>query len=346
MFGPKINWGMMMKSLGGRRPQDWTKDETDKFVGTINAYLKAPDPRVADKAMSAVLLKEIFMKGFPAPGATGGTPTTQKPDPYLIERYITGSLAPDLGYEKLYKPVDMRQSKLDHFTIDKASAAITWQQVDDGEKVGIGSVSDKTNILTVYYLTFMAAIGFLDDWFRFEQFWRMDDILEQFRLKRQMKKTELAYGLISSLTGIDQAWDQNLITTIDDACVQIVYDVEYEGYGLPENPSFDILCSPECFKAIAFALDSLLNPYAQAMQKVSRINYSIDNIITTRRLADKSHFYVILPGFQTKSGIWMDLQMEAQRDIFKKSEEMVGKEQYNFGIGNPKQFKKLPIAGS
>ncbi len=370
MFAPKINWAKMMKDVGGRSPRNWTPEETVKFIGAINAYLKSLDPRaVADagRVMSGMMLKAWMASGmkdniptpagypFTAPGAGGGTPLTQAPDPFMIERYITGTLAPDLGYEKIYKPVDMRGTRKDHFTIDSATTSITWQQVDEGEKVSVGGVSDKQLILTVYYLNFMAAIGFLDDWWEFEWFWKMDDVLEQFRLKRQMLKTKLAYGLIEALgkdgsgnvlpsNGVDFAFDTNLITTIDNACIQMVYDIEYQGYGLPDNPSFVILTPPECFKAIAFALDSLLNPFAQAEQKVSRINYSIDNIITTRRLQDKSHFYVVMPFYQTKMGTWMDLQMEGQRDIFKKSEEMVGKEQYNFGIGNPKQFKRLPMS--
>lgn len=347
MFGHKINWPAMMKAVGGRPPADWSLEETHKLVGAVNAFLKSPDPRIADKATTLLAIKSVMEKGFAAPGAQGGTPGTQKPDPYMIERYITGLLSPDLGYEKIYKLVDMRGSNLDHFTIDKAASSVSWRQVDDGEKVELAPMNDKENVLTVYYLTFKAAIGFLDDWWRYNHFWKMDDVLEQFRLTRQMKKSEIAYGLIEALgSGINQAWDTNLISTIDNACIQIVDDVEGQGYGLPENPEFDILCPPQCFRAVAFALDALGNPFAQVDSKVSRINYTINNVITSRRLKDKTKFYVILSGYQTKSGVWMDLQMESRRDIFKSAEEMVGKEQYNFGIGNAKQFKRLPISGT
>lgn len=339
-----MNWQKLLDVTGGVKPSLWADTEKLKFVGALNAYLKEPDAKVGDVVVGNIVKFAEMMQNMKVhtQGALGGTPATQVPDPYMIERYITGSFPVDTAYDSFYKLIDMRGRKLDHFTIDKAAASIVWRQLKTGDRPVIGNLNDKVNLLTVYYLTFGGALGFMDDWWEYEHFWKMEDAMSEFRFKQQYTRAQLAYGLIEAIgSGINQTFDTNLITTIDNACIKILRDLEDQGYGLSESPSFDILLPPELFKAVSFALDSLGNPFAQVDSKVSRMTYSIRNIVSSRRLVDKTKFYVILPEYLNKRGIWKDLTVETDRDIFIRAETMVAHERYNYAIGNTKQFRRL-----
>jgi hypothetical protein len=347
-----INFKEMMKVFGGRGPREWSHGETKEFVEAVNTFFASPVIRDMDgktaQALEALLRGE---KGFNTPGATGTTPNTQTIDPYMLEAYITGTTGPERGYERIFDLVDMRGTKKDHFDIDSASDGITWQQTLPGEKVEIHTVNDKQVDMTVKYLQFRAGVGLLDEYFQFEQFWTIESILTQFRLKEDMRRARLMYGLIELLTddtvangGINMTWDANLVTTINNAMVDIANFLEDQGYGLPENPEFVILTRPEYNQAISYALDAVQYPYGKVEMKAAKLNYSIRDIITTRRLATNGKFFVCLPGYKNKYGVWMDLQIEQARDVYKGAQDIVGKVQYNGGIGNKHQFRRIPVA--
>lgn len=347
LFGIKNKHGIPDKA----ELKSWPDEAKKAFLGALTFFMREPgeDYRKAlgEMAREQRDRKDFDQrrKGYLSPDMT---PTGMVVDPLQIEKYHEGIEDIDLGYELLFDLVDLRQSSLPSFTINKASSGITWKQMQPGEKPKIENIGDRSNELTVSYITWKAAVGFLDEWFRFNQFWNVEDTAVEFRAKYYMAKASLFYQLLAT-SATAQAFVTNDITTINTACSAILRALKQKGYAIGNNPQFDILCPPELLQRINVALASATNPVLFT-DKGGKIEFSIRNVISSMNyctdagVADTTHYDVVLPGRKLKRGEWQDPKMESDRDVLASATEIVGTAMFNGGKGTADQTRRCAIA--
>jgi hypothetical protein len=268
----------------------------------------------------------------------GADANLMSPSPIVLINLDTVKM-PDRGYEAIFKEVDMRQSANGTFEVMDIKGGVTFYQQKPGEEVKLTTLpaSSKTN---VSFLRFAGGFSILDDWLRFNEFYRIDQLSEDTLRRWYDQKASIFYGMITALTGIDQAYDTDDATTINNACAQILNDLTTAGYAVDENSQFVIACNPslrgKIYKALAA---SFINPNVNNNQ----VMFNIPTIVSTSKIANTS-YYVALPGGKCMRGEWEDLNARpAQRNELKLGADHVWTGSFNGIIGEKLQFRKCAI---
>lgn len=245
----------------------------------------------------------------------------------------------DFGFERLFDFVDMRSSESKTFEILDVTNGIAFEQIKEGELIKIRGIT--TSKTSVGYLKYGGGLGFLDDWFRFNQYYLMDDIVANVRAKYYNTMSQVHYDLLTNLgAGVNQAWVTDDVTTINNACAQILSDMDGKGYAAGENPPFKIVCGTGLKARIAKALIAAFNmPNANN----NEIVYRIDEVIASPKMSD-SNYYVVLPGIKMKRAVWDDLNGENQRDALRRAEDMTWEGKFNAAIGDITQIRRNALS--
>lgn len=325
-----FTWIPMAGLLYGQKMFDWKKikdianndEKKELIVDAANQFMtKINETKVAGTKMSAA------------------DPNLQGQIPVVLIMSDTVK-SPDRGYELLFDEVDMRQSSNDSFEVLDISGGVTFYQQKPGQEVDLSDIptSAKTN---VGFLRFTGGLNILDDWIRFNKYYLIDRLFADTVKRWWGKKATIFYGLVSALTGIDETFDTDDVTTINNACANILTDLDTAGYDVDENEQFTIVCNPKLrsriFKAIAA---SFVSPNSNNEQIV----YNLNAVISTTKIANTS-YYVALPGIKSQRGEWEDFNARpAQRD-----ERLLGAAHlwtgaYNGIIGQKKQYKKCALS--
>ncbi|MFQ5737141.1 MAG: hypothetical protein ACE5GY_09840 [Thermodesulfobacteriota bacterium] len=245
----------------------------------------------------------------------------------------------DFGYERLFDFVDMRQSTAKTFEILDAANGVTFEQVKEGEPAKIRRVT--TSKTSVGYLKYMGGLGFLDDWFRFNQYYLMDDIIRDVRRKYYSKMAQVHYDLFTNLgAGVNEAFSTDDVTTINNACAAILKAIDGKGYAAGENPAFKIVAGTGLKARIAKAL---IAAFTMPNANNNQIVYRIDEVVATPKIADTS-YYVMLPGVKAKRAVWDDLNSESQRDALRRAEDMTWEGKFNAALGDSDQIRRCALA--
>lgn len=252
----------------------------------------------------------------------------------------------DLGWVELYQLVDLRNSNQSEFDIVTTSAGVTFTQKKPGEKVKIRrEISEDRTI--VPYLTFADGIGILDDWLRFNKFWKVEDVVEEFIAQSWKNKADNHYALITALgAGINQAFDTDDTKTFNNAASAVIRALDAKGSTLGQGAQFDIVCAPEnlgrVLKMLEATQGSLMIAYTASKEPLA---YSVRRVVATPRIASSAgHYYLGIPGGKNKRGEWKDLTIETARDIYTRAEDWVGTLQYNAAIGDSDQWRRVAFA--
>ena len=286
----------------------------------ITAFFKEPFER-----------EEKGVKFIPSDPNLAGVPS--------VINVFANSAEEDFGYERLFDFVDMRKSTAKTFEILDASNGITFEQIKEGEQIKVRGIS--TAKTSVGYLKYAGGLGFLDDWFRFNQYYLMDDVLRDVRLKYLSIMASVHYGLLTALgSGVNQAFSVDDVTTINNAIAKILTDIKGKGYAAGENPVFKIASGTGLKARIAKALAAaFINPNTNNNQIV----YRVDEVIATTELADDK-YYVVLPKAKMKRGVWNDLNGESQRDALRRAEDMTWEGKFNAAIGDAAQVRRCSLS--
>lgn len=252
----------------------------------------------------------------------------------------------DLGWTNLFGLVDMRGSNSPSFDVMTGSFGIAFKQRAPGEKTEIWRLPDegKTN---VPYVTYSAGAGILDDWLRYNQWWNVEEIVAEFRLKAWDHMATSHYGLLTALSSsIDVAYSTDDTVTLNAAAASIYRGLEANGMGVSANTPLWIVTSPEqkgrILKMLEATQGSLIVAYTASKQPISVTIAGV--IATTKVAAADTGYYLVLPGRKLKRGLWMDLSIEKNRDIYKRAEDMVGTMQYNAVVGDTAQVRRVKFA--
>lgn len=321
-----------MSLLYGEKIFNWKRveevpfeDRKDAIIGALNHFIKGIQEKPVTKVDGSKFAGQDS-------NLVSGAPVV------LVQSDTIKS--PDRGYEYLFDEVDMRQSTNNSFDVLDVTGGVTFYQQLEGEEAKLSKIPTSAKT-PVSMLRFTGGFSVLDDWLRFNQYYKIDRLAADTVRRWWDKKASIFYSLITALTGIDQAYDTSDVQTINNACSNILTDLAAAGYVVDENSRFAIVCNPilraRIFKAIA---NSFVNPNGNNDQIV----YNIDTVISTTKMAN-THYWVGLPGGNNQRGEWEDLNLRPpQRNELVLGESHISTGGYNGIIGQKKQFKKCALS--
>ena len=319
--------------LYGKQLIDWSKLQQvaesarrEKILEAISAGLKgiAETPLAGVSAEKFIGADSTLLRGAP-PIVMVGTDTANQPD---------------RGYEALFAEVDMRASTSKTFEIASITGGVTFYQMEAGEEAKLSALptAGKTS---VGLLRFTGGFAILDDWLRFNELYKIDELTADTVTRWYDKKADLFYGLLTALgAGVNQAFATDDVTTINNACSQIITDMQAAGYAVSAASQFYITCHPSLLARVYKALAAVFtNPNSNNNQIV----YNIAGVIPTAKIANTS-YYVSLPGIKAKRGEWDNLNTRpAQRNELVLGADHVWTGAYNGAIAETKQFRRCSL---
>jgi len=320
IYGKKvIDWGQL-----GKIPE---AERKGKILAAISSAIKttADIPLQLVSADKMVGADATMLRGTP-PIVMVGTDTVDMPD---------------RGYEALFSEVDMRSSTSKTFDIVNITGGVTFFQQLPGELAKLSRLPQAAKA-SVGLLRFTGGFAILDDWLRFNELYKIDELTNDTVKRWYDQKADLFYGLLTALgSGINQAFATDDVTTINNACSQVITDMQAAGYATSAASKFYITCHPSLLMRIYKALAaSFTNPNANNNQIV----WQIAGIIPTAKIASTS-YYVSLPGVKSKRGEWEDLNTRpAQRNELVLGADHVWTGAYNGAIGESKQHRRCALS--
>lgn len=249
----------------------------------------------------------------------------------------------DLGWTVLFDLIDLRGSTHDHFDMDDTNAGISFTLREPGKPVDVRKniTEAKTTISMQEYAD---GIGILDRWLDFNQFWKIDDVLAEFRSKYFDIQASIHYGLFTALSSaVNTAFATDDTTTYNNAASTILNAVRGKGYAVSQNSGFYIVCSVghkgRIMRMLTAEQGSQIVAFGTFKQPIA---FTVQGVIATPYVAESdTGYYLVLPGRKLKRGLWLDLTTEMQRNIYTSAQDIVGKGRFNAIIGDTAQVSRV-----
>ena len=295
------------------------------------------------RSISADATKAFLVQKYATPGDNPAlAATTQR----VVQYFHTGLNELDLGWTNLFRFVDMRAANQPSFKIIGASTGLTFKQRAPGEKVEINRNFGETSA-EVEFITYAGGLGVLDDWLRFQQYWTVQQVVEEFRGKFYDKQAEIHYGLFTAIgSGINVAFDTDATKTFNKAVAGMMRALNGKGYGISSGAQVDIIVNPEQLGYVLKMLEATRGSQMVAYNAASQpLAFSVRNIIATTAVpANATAYYVVLADRKIQRATWLDLQIETTRDIYKRAQDWVGTSQFNAAIGDTDQVRRVAFS--
>ena len=270
---------------------------------------------------------------------TGHDPNLVSPAPVAL--VMTDSIkSPDRGYELLFDEVDMRSATSDVFKVIDVSGGVTFYQQLPGEEAKLSRIPSSA-VSLVGFLRFTGGFNVLDDWLRFNQYYLIDQLFADTVRNWYNQKANLFYGLLTALgAGINEAFLNDDVSTINRACANILVNLAAAGYAVDENAQFVLTCNPlikdRMFKALAAT-------YMMPNANNNKIIHNISAVISTTKIQPMS-YYVSLPGGKSQRGEWEELNLRPpQRNELVLGADHVWTGAYNGIIGDSRQYRRCAL---
>lgn len=321
--------GMFLDMAGG-------KAANDARVTVTSAAGARPALPNLDAVKSALRVKY--------PTATD-TPQSANVAARIDQWFHTGLAEIDMAWTNLFRLVDMRGGNQDAFEIYTGEFPVQFKQRAPGEKIEIARVPAETE-LQVKYVKYGAGIGIQDEWLRYNKWWTVADVTLGFRTQAWDQKAANHYGLFTGLgSGINFnhiADDTFGTETLNAAAASIYRAQQGKGTAVSASTPLWIVTSPEKVGYISRMLEvtrgSLIAGYHGGEPLIAQI---AGVIATSHVAANDAGYYLVLPGRKIARGVWQDLQIEENRDIYKQADDMVGTEQYNAIVADTTQVRRV-----
>lgn len=327
------------------------QERRQKLAGALSAFFQGKHPALYitpafEIAKAVGVDEELVLKVLAAASQKGATGVSDASN--LMNRNIpvtagvfytaVGDPLVDFGFEELFDFIDMRGSGQTSFDILDVTNAITFAEVKSGARMKSYGITDGKSSISKMIIA--AAIGILDDWINYAQFWNINQAAIEARSKYYSKMATDHYALLAAISsGQNQAFSTDDITTINNACAQVFTDCAGKGYTLTGNERFVLRANPSLKSRIEKAFALTFNGMSTSP---NQIVYNIDRAYTTK-LANTS-YYVGLPGRKAKRGVWSDLTAETDRDILLRGTDVAYSGEYNAGIGEEDQFRRCLLS--
>lgn len=327
--------GLCLDLIGGKA----ANDSTVTLVG--KSAQRADGPKLSLDAVKAALRVK-----YP----TAADTLVSSDVPARIDQWFhTGMQEIDTGWTNLYRLVDMRNGNQDAFEVATGEFGISFKQRAPGEKTEIWRLPSETE-MSVKYVTYSAGAGVLDDWLRYNKWWAVENIITEFRAKAWMNQAEQHYGLFTALgAGINFAHiagDDIGTETLNAAAAFIYRQQQLKGTAVSASTPLWIVTSPEKRGQILRMLEATQGSLIIGYQNGIPLAVTVAGVIaTTYVAANDAGYYLVLPQRRNARGVWMDLQIEKNRDIYKRAEDWVGTMQYNAIIADTSQVRRVLFPG-
>ncbi|WP_115513052.1 hypothetical protein [Xanthomonas arboricola] len=327
--------GLCLDLIGGKA----ANDSTVTLVG--KSAQRADGPKLSLDAVKAALRVK-----YP----TAADTLVSSDVPARIDQWFhTGMQEIDTGWTNLYRLVDMRNGNQDAFEVATGEFGISFKQRAPGEKTEIWRLPSETE-MSVKYVTYSAGAGVLDDWLRYNKWWAVENIITEFRAKAWMNQAEQHYGLFTALgAGINFAHiagDDIGTETLNAAAAFIYRQQQLKGTAVSASTPLWIVTSPEKRGYILRMLEATQGSLIIGYQNGIPLAVTVAGVIATTYVpANDAGYYLVLPQRRNARGVWMDLQIEKNRDIYKRAEDWVGTMQYNAIIADTSQVRRVLFPG-
>jgi len=322
------------------------EERRKKLCGLLTAFFqdKMPQtPLAVEIAKEMGVDEELVVKMLGILAAKGATGPSDAPN--LMNRqlvtagvFYTGMVDPllDFGFEELFDFVDMRQSMQTNFDILDVSNLITFAEVKSGERMKKYGIQDGKS--SVEKMIVAAALGILDDWINYNQYWNLNQAAVEAKSKYYDKQATDHYALITA-AAVAQAFDTDDITTINNACASILTGCAAKGYTLTGNESFELRANVTLKQRIEKAFTLTFN--SPGPTTPNQLVHTLSRKYSTK--LSLTEYYVVLPGRKIKRGVWSDLSAETDRDILMRGTDVAYCGEYNAGVGEVQQVRKLAL---
>lgn len=258
-----------------------------------------------------------------------------------IEKYNVSQAMMDISWQQVFDVKDFTGTTESGFKLRKVTHGVVFEKLLPGEKVKIAAV--KGEEVPVNFVLFGAALGYDKTWWDDQRWWDIEDETAAFRSAQYKKLALIHIALVEALSSaINQAWDTNLVKTVNNACAQLITDASSIGMDVGNNPNF-IWWAPLVRKAeIEYVLranylhtDSTLNkPVVYQIVPAFSPNFSAN-----------TNGYLCLPKGRAKSGNRQGLEVWGDFDILKRAFTAAAYFRIGAGIGEAKQFRRVPFSG-
>lgn len=322
-------------------------ERRQKLCGVLTAFFqnKMPQtPLAVEIAKEIGVDEELVVKMLALAAQKGATGPSDAPDlmnrntPVTAGVFYTAVVDPllDFGFEDLFDFVDMKESLQTSFDILDVSNLITFAEVKSGERMKkYGIQSGKS---TVSKMIVAAAIGILDDWINYAQYWNLNQAAIEARSKYYDRMATDHYALVVAAAQA-QAFATDDITTINNACASILSGCAAKGFTLTGNEAFELRANINLKARIEKAFSLTFNsPNADRNQLVYTLNRKYSTKLAT------TEYYIALPGRKMKRGVWSELSAETDRDILMRGTDVAYCGEYNAGVGEVQQVRKCALS--
>lgn len=332
-------------------PQDaksWDESHYKTFLGRMAKSTNFVIENVIDKP------KEIIgQAGHATFFATGANfPDSVRP---ILEKYRS-VLYTDDAWEAAFRMVDMTNIPRDGFRVNRVSAGLTFEAVEEGAKAKVYSASGTDFLVRVdrYGGGMQWSRTLIDD----QEYWTLEDNTVFFLNKSQKARADAAYAMIEAISSSrNLAWqnpvpatlantDPNYAAirdfeTINKAIIDMMELNKDKGYGITVDSPVLILAPLALKPRLDRAMGILNGQLAGVGFSGVRFNVSIRY---TMSLKAKDKYYVCIPGIQN---YWIDrqrLQVFTQFDPASYSDCAFGWMRYGGMIADQQIWTRCSVA--
>lgn len=264
------------------------------------------------------------------------------PDNFVFSVQSDALKIPDRGYELLYKTVDMTSPDSPEFIDDiEVTTDFAFNVSLKNEEIIVNQLPS-TSKAQLTFLNLTNGLNFPDDWPRYNKWYKFAQVIEDVLRWYNLKKAQLAYGVITALSGVDQAFDTDLITTINNAMTTTLDNMEADGSLLGETTDYFILTNRANLNAVQQAIvSSFLLPNDSNSSK--KLTYPPSGVIQSSRVPD-TNIWTVVPGLRNLHGNWLNLTTEEERDLLKQGLTKIWISKQNYAIFDTNQVRKLALS--
>lgn len=262
----------------------------------------------------------------------------------LLEAWFHELTYFDFNYLRSFDRINLIGSNQDSFKINTTSAGITWAQRNPGEPTPIRREFAEGE-QTVSFLKFTAGFGILDEWLQFNQFYRIEELVNEFINASYVKRASLHYALFTA-TSNEEAFATDDATTFNNAISTMIQATKNKGYGNGANPVVDLYVDTKRAGRVLAMLEatrgSLIVAYGTQDQPIAVSPRSVN--VCPDLSTSGTGYYAVMAGGKLKTADWKALTIESQRDISVGAIDWVGTEQYNAVAGDANQIIRVKFS--
>lgn len=262
----------------------------------------------------------------------------------LLEAWFHELTYFDFNYLRSFSYINLIGSNQDSFKINTTSAGITWAQRQAGDRTAVRREFAEGES-TVSFLEFTAAVGILDQWLQFNQFYRIEEVVNEFLNAAYVKRASLHYALFTA-TSNEEAFATDDATTFNNAVSTVIQATKNKGYGAGAQPVFDLYVDTKRAGRVLAMLEatrgSLIVAYGTQDQPIAVAPRSVN--VCPDLSTSGTGYYAVLAGGKLKTADWKALTIESQRDVTVSATDWHGCEQYNCVAGDANQIIRVKFA--